>query len=77
MPNKPKHKKKLVKIESSDLATFKADEERKQAVEESKGGKDVKGEQQPAEERNACKVRLDKMITMFKKDPEKQAQQDL
>ena len=76
MPRKPKHKQKLVKVESTDLASFKEKEEKKQAAEESKGAKDTKGDK-PVEEENSCKIRLDKMINIFKKDPEKQAQQDL
>ena len=59
MPRKPKHKQKVMKVET-DLETFKKEEKRE---EESKG--------EAAEEINTAKVGLEKMLNLFKKDTEK------
>ena len=65
MPRKPKHKQKVMKVET-DLETFKKEEKRE---EESKG--------EAAEEINTAKVGLEKMLNLFKKDTEKMEGQDL
>ena len=65
MPRKPKHKQKVMKVET-DLETFKKEEKRE---EESKG--------EAGEEINTAKVGLEKMLNLFKKDTEKMEGQDL
>ena len=65
MPRKPKHKQKVMKVET-DLETFKKEEKRE---EESKG--------EAAEEIDVVKERFQKVLHLFKKDTEKMEGQDL